>query len=222
MSRTAIGFRVKSGYAIAVVLGGSAETPRAIARHIVEMSDPKAPGTRQPYHNRMFKTEEDEGEIARRLKIVKRCAVKSVTALITQTSSATLSRLRSRYGEARRSAGGAKAAGSREHRANFSAALVVGSVVDPATIGSPHMRAHANEGRLFRTVLEDALRSHGIACDVVVEKTLAKRATADLGRSDREIKKVVDEFGETLGRPWRAEEKAAATAAWIVLTRRTG
>jgi hypothetical protein len=204
-----IGFKVKSGFAIAVVIEGPAASPRAIARHVVEMSDPNDRWTRQPYHNRMFKTETDEGEIARRVKIVERCAGESVASLIR---SASLSRLRSRYGEARRSAGGAKAAGER-----LRAAVVVGSVVDPATIGSPHMRAHANEGRLFRTVLEDALHTHGLTCEVIVEKTLAKRAAADLGRSAAYMSKVVAGFGETLGKPWRAEEKAAATAAWLIL-----
>ncbi|MBI3401176.1 MAG: hypothetical protein HY048_07120 [Acidobacteria bacterium] len=188
-----IGFKVKSGFAVAIVVAGPARAPRAVARHMVAMSDPKEPWTRQPYHSRMFKTETDEGEIARRVKIVKRCAKKSVEDLVA---------------DVRRSA---------EGLALQRAALVVGSVVDPATIGSPHMRAHANEGRLFRTALEDALLSHGIACDVIVEKTLAKRAAADLGRSAAHIDKVMAGFGETLGKPWRAEEKAAATAAWIAL-----
>ena len=185
-----VGFRVKSGFAIAIVVGGPAKAPHAVARRVVEMSDPKDRWTRQPYHNRMFKTETDEDEIARRVKIVRRCAKTSVVDLIRS----------------------APLAGAR-----LSAALVVGSVVDPATIGSPHMRAHANEGRLFRTVLEEALQSHGMSVDVIVEKTLAKRAAADLGRSAGYIDKVVAGFGEALGRPWRAEEKAAATAAWMAL-----
>ena len=191
----ALGFRVKSGFAIAIVVAGSSKSPRALARHVVEMSDPDAPGTRQPYHNRMFKTEEDEREIARRVKIVERCAKKSVGALID---------------DLRRSA---ESLALRPPQAT----IVVGSVIDPETIGSPHMRAHANEGRLFRTVLEEALRSQGIACDVIVEKTLATKAFADLGRPDREITKVIDGFGEALGRPWRAVEKAAALAAWLAL-----
>src|SRR5882724_12746114 len=119
--RVAIGFRVKSGFAIAIVIEGPAASPRAIARHTVEMSDPKERWTRQPYHNRMFKTETDVDEIARRVKIVKRCAKKSVEDLIDRVRLTTLS-------------------ASREAR--LSATLVVGSVVDPATIGSPHMRAH--------------------------------------------------------------------------------
>jgi len=37
-----------------------------------------------------------------------------------------------------------------------SAAVVASSLTDPASIANQHMRAHASEGRLFRTVLVDA------------------------------------------------------------------
>jgi hypothetical protein len=37
------------------------------------------------------------------------------------------------------------------------AGLVVGSDSDPAVIMNPHIRVHAAEGRLFRTVIEQAL-----------------------------------------------------------------
>jgi len=47
----AIGLRVKSGYAIAVVLGGPASDPKPVARHIVALSDPDVPETRQPHHD---------------------------------------------------------------------------------------------------------------------------------------------------------------------------
>jgi len=62
-------------------------------------------------------------------------------------------------------------------------------------------------GRLFRTVLESALRSHGIACEVIVDKQIAARAVAGLSRRDTEIKKVVAGFGKTLCGPWRADER---------------
>ena len=98
------------------------------------------------------------------------------------------------------------------------AGLVVGSVIDPAKVGNPHIRAHASEGRLFRTVLESALRSHGIACEVIVEKQLAAKAAAALARRDAEIRRVLAGFGKSLGAPWRADEKAASIAAWLALS----
>jgi hypothetical protein len=186
---TAVGFRVKSGFAIAVVLSGSRRAPRPIARHVVELSDPAVAETKQPYHDGFFKTEEDPREIARRVGIVKRCAKRSVAALVDDVQS----------------------------DGPLRSVLVVGSLIDPATVGNPHIRAHAHEGRLFRTVLEDALRGRDIACDVIVDKQLGARAAKDLGRPPAAIARTVAAFGKAIGGPWRADEKAAATAAWLTL-----
>ena len=90
-------------------------------------------------------------------------------------------------------------------------------MIDPAQVANPHIRAHASEGQLFREVLRDALESRGVACDVVVEKQLAARAAAGLGRRDGEIRRVVARLGREVGGPWRADEKAASTAAWMLL-----
>src|SRR5262245_16653497 len=188
---TGRGLRIKSGRAIAIVLGGPVSTPHALSRHIVELSDPQVPETRQPYHHGFGTHEEDPRAIARRVQIVERCAAASVAALIT-----TL-----------RQAGG----GGPLRRA----ALVVGSVIDPAEVANPHIRAHAHEGRLFRVVVEDALRSHGIDSDVLLEKTLGATASSRLRRSDAEVRQTVAAFARVLGSPWRLDEKAAATAAWL-------
>ena len=187
----ALGFRVKSGYAIAVALRGPASAPTVVARRVVQLSDPAIPETRQPYHDGFYKQQDDPRELKRRVTIVKRCAKHSVAELLEDDCLA-----------------GEPCAG---------AGLVVGSVIDPKTVGNPHIRAHANEGQLFRTVLADALNPHGVPCDVIVEKTLAEDAAEKLGRTDAAIKRTVVAMGKALGGPWRAEEKAACTAAWMAL-----
>jgi hypothetical protein len=196
-ARTAVpvsfGFRIKSGHAIAVVLSGSTTDPAAVARHAITLCDPDVAETRQPYHDGFYKQEDDTREIARRVKIVERCAARAVAAFVE---------------------------GARREIPRISgcrAGLVVGSVIDPARVANPHIRAHASEGRLFRTVVEDALRAHGIESEILVEKTLAGAAVARLGCTDREIKRTLAAFGQALGGPWRADEKAAATAAWLAL-----
>jgi len=191
---TALGFRVKSGCAIAVVLKGDPAAPVAVARRVVELSDPAIAETRQPYHAGMGKAEGDRREIARRRTIIERCAKRSVTALLNDDWRAGV-----------------------PPGATIRAGLVVGSLLDPANVGNPHIRAHANEGLLFRTVLETSLHSQGIGCEVMIEKQLAGCAEKGLGRSTPEIRRRLDEFGRFLGSPWRSEEKAAATAAWLVL-----
>lgn len=41
---------MKSGWAVAVVLGGPANTPAVLDRRRVEVSDPAVPRSRQPFH----------------------------------------------------------------------------------------------------------------------------------------------------------------------------
>jgi hypothetical protein len=189
VSGVALGFRVKSGFAIAVALRGPAAAPAIVARRVVALSDPGVAETRQPYHHGLFTHETDGRAIARLVQIVERCAQRSVETLLADDAFA----------------------GCR------GAALVVGSVIDPDTVANPHIRAHASEGRLFRCALESALQAHGIRCDVVVEKQLGARASASLGRRGDEIKRTVARFGKDAGGPWRADEKAASTAAWLLL-----
>ena len=191
MTSHAVGFRVKSGFAVAVALRGPAAAPIAAARRVVVMSDPTVPGTKQPYHHGLYQTEEDTREIARRVKIVERCAAASVEALLCESW----------------------LEGTPVRRA----AIVVGSTIDPTSVGNPHIRAHAYEGQLFRVVLEDALRAAGVTSEVIVQKQLAATTAARLSCRPREIAATLDRFGTTLGRPWRADEKAAAAAAWIAL-----
>jgi hypothetical protein len=183
---------VKSGFAIAVALRGPARSPTIVARSVVALSDPDDAATRQPYHHGLYTHETDAREIARRVKIVERRAKQSVTALLEDSALAGCA----------------------------DAALVVGSVIDPRIVGNPHIRAHASEGQLFRTALQSALESHGIRCDVIVEKQLGAAAVTRLKRRDAEIRRVVSAFGRDVGGPWRADEKAASTGAWLNLSGR--
>ena len=189
MTRTALGFRVKSGFAIAVALRGPAASPTIVARRVVELCDSAIAETRQPYHHGLFTYETDSRAIARRVKIVDRCARQAVKALLAD----------------------------ERLDACRAAVLVVGSLIDPATVANPHIRAHASEGRLFRTVLLSALEASGVTCDVIVEKQLAATAAARLKRRSVDITRALARFGERVGSPWRADEKAASTAAWVAL-----
>lgn len=135
-TQAAVGFRVKSGWASAILLVGPIQTPQALDRRVVALSDPDAPETRQPYHAAMGMLEQDGAKIRQRTKLVQRVATRSVTELLRDFS----------------------AAGHKVRRAG----LVVGSQINPESIANPHIRAHALEGQLFRTVLQDALRAHGL------------------------------------------------------------
>ncbi len=187
----AIGMRVKSGWATAVLVAGPIKSPQVLDRRVIELCDPAVPESRQPYHAGMGRHETDETKINQRRKVVTQAANRSVTELV----------------------GDYRKAG---HRVS-AVALVVGSDTDPTKITNPHIRAHAFEGRLFRTVLEDAVRSWGLPCSAIVERSIYSQAAKILKRPERDLKRLIAEFGRQVEGPWRADEKTACLAAWLAL-----
>jgi len=186
-----LGLRVKSGFAIAVLLAGPVQFPQVLDRCVLDLCDPAVPESRQPYHAAFGTLEEDESKLAWRIKTVKRATNTSVTKLLKD------------YRKTRWLLRGA--------------ALVVGSVIEPASITNPHIRAHALEGQLFRRVLEKTLTSKGLPCSVVVERSAYAKAASVLGRVENDLKRAVVGLGRSRSGPWRAEEKLASLAAWIAL-----
>jgi hypothetical protein len=100
------------------------------------------------------------------------------------------------------------------------AGLIVGSVIDPALIANPHIRAHALEGQLFRTALAGALRAKRIGSVVFTERDAYPEASARLYKSIGEVQRVIQALQRPVEGPWRAEQKLAAVAAWIALNQR--
>jgi len=187
----AIGFRVKSGCATAVLVTGSIEAVRVLDRRVIELCDRTIPESRQPYHAGMGVFQGDEAKVKPLLAVVVRVTGQSVADLLKGYRSADY-RIRA-------------------------AGLVVGSEFDPAKITNPHIRAHALEGRLFRNALEAALQSCGLPSSVVVERNAYARAAQILKRSEYDLKSSVQILGRGLGGPWRADEKTATLAAWLAL-----
>ncbi len=197
MDDAAVGFRVHSGWATAVLLVGTAAAPEVADSRIVQLADPAVPHSRQPYHAGL---DLPKGEAARTVALlvrsVERFARRSLLDLFM-----------------------AYRVGGHRLRA---AGIVVGSNVDPTMIKNDHIRAHAEGEQLFRLVIQDTAQSRGLALSVTatVEKELFVTASKKLGIPERRLKEMVGGFGRQLDGPWRAEEKAAALAAWVGLLRR--
>src|SRR5258707_11548879 len=81
------------------------------------------------------------------------------------------------------------------------AALVVGSRIDPASIANPHIRAHAFEGRLFRSVLEKSLQTHRIRTDVLIERDAYREAIVILKQSNEHVRRMIQIFGRDTEAP---------------------
>ena len=189
--RAVIGFRVKSGWATVVLLTGPIEAPVVRDAAVIELSDPKVPASKQPYHAGMYVARKAGPSLERLLASVHAYSKRSLAALL------------SRY----------VALGHSLSEAG----LVVGSDCDPDTITNPHIRVHAAEGRLFRTVIEQALTRRGIPSSTFVERTLLAHAARVMGRPPAQLKEAVARLRPAAAERWRTEEKVAALAAWLLL-----
>jgi hypothetical protein len=98
------------------------------------------------------------------------------------------------------------------------AGIAVGSDIDPARIGNPHVRAHASEGHLFRSVVANTLVERSLPCTIFVERDLPSTATRVLGHPDAALKRLLTELGRPLAGSWRRDDKMATLAAWLVLS----
>jgi hypothetical protein len=85
-------------------------------------------------------------------------------------------------------------------------------------IGSPHIRAHAAEAILFRRVLEVAATTHNLRHRTFSDRDFEATAASQLQLSPEKIKQALTTIGRAAGKPWRADERAAATAAWLTLS----
>ena len=187
----AIGVRVKSGWAAAVVLGGPPGAPQLLDSLVLDLSDPAVPSTRQPYHAAVTVAQTNTTRLRRLIGLIDRCARRSVGDLV-RTCRAQGRRIRG-------------------------IGIIVGSDIDPQKVANPHIRAHASEGRLFRTVVERAAKRQQLRTVTTVERELLPLAAVALGRSEAAVKRAVAALGDPAPGPWRAEQKVAALAAWLVL-----
>jgi hypothetical protein len=190
--RVAIGFRVKTGRATAVVMAGPASAPRVLSRKSLQLWDPAVPESHQPWHAEFeLPPEESARVVPKALAAVERVALSALRELVGEVQA--------------------------EQGAILGISLVAGSATDPESIHNPHMRAHAREGQLFPNALAAAARAMRVAAVTMVESEVFASAAAKLGKSPDAVKVAVTELGRAVGKPWSAEEKCAAAAAWITL-----
>ena len=192
--RAAVGFTVKSGWAAAVLVTGSPASPRVADSLRIELSDPALPDARQPYHDGFGTARGAGSELNQLLRSVRRFGRKSVAAVLKKCASS-----------------GHPLAG---------AGIVVGSLIDPEKIANDHIRIHALEGRLFRTVVEDAVVAEPLPCSTWCARDLYAAAADALGMPEPRLRATMKALGRNVRGSWRAEQKDAALAAWLMLARR--
>lgn len=187
----ALGLVVKSGWAYAVLLRGPAGAPAVLDGRRVELCDPRNPASRQPYHDGFSKARDEGPELERLVTSVRHFGRAAMTCLLDDIR-ATARHLRG-------------------------TAVVVGSLADPDGLTNAHIRIHAREGQLFREVAQSALSQMQLPSSIWRERDLYKAAVQRLERPEAVIRETLAALGRTVAPPWRAEQKAAALGAWLVL-----
>jgi len=181
-----VGLRIKSGFAIAIVAVQESESWRIERRAEVQLALDEGPYGRFPYHPLIELKGAKAAATSRR-------AVAAVRAVARKQMSAFL-----------------KSIGAVD-----GATLIVGSLIDPSTIGNPHIRTHAREGELFRGVVARALERKGIRLQILRERDLYTHGAKRLVCTDRQFRQQVDRLGRGIVKPWSADEKLAAAGAFI-------
>jgi hypothetical protein len=188
-----IGLKPRTGRAIAVVLGGSIAAPEFIRRTELTLTDPRLPATFQPYHEVMeLPWKESEKRVQPFIRAIEKVASKALAQLVHEL---------------------------RAEGLNVAAIAITGTPDrDLSKIGNFHIRAHAAEGVLFRQVLEVAAKANKLSHRTFVEKGLQIQAAAELDCTVAKLNKSLNTLGRQAGPPWRAEQRIAATTAWLCLS----
>src|SRR5437667_1158465 len=176
-----IGRRGKTARAIVVVLAGTAASPHAVTRTEIALASAVNPDLFQPYHEVMDLPWE-------RATLAVHDAERAIEGAATRGLKALVDELRSR--------------GMR-----VSSVGIVGAPErNLAAIGSPHIRAHAAEGVLFRHVLQVGAEANDLPLAIHSERGIEASAAASLGVSLDDMRARLAEIGRVLGSPWRADE----------------
>ena len=188
----AIGFKSKTGRAVAVVLLGPADSPEIVRRTELVLSDPQVLATAQPYHEVMeLPWNQSQIKVKPLVRKIERVATRALRELIAELQSDGLSVI--------------------------SVGIAGAPDRDLGRIGNPHIRAHAAEGVLFRQVLESAAKANGMPRRVFTERGLEAQASLILKCTMAKLNACLAGLGRAAGPPWRAEQRMAATVAWLAL-----
>lgn len=193
--RSALGFAPHSGWAAVVVVGGDPEHPEVLARGRVEMADPRLSGSKQPYHYvEEFPLEKAAETLARLSESAGALAYGAIGSLVQDIGKKAV---------APTAAGILDSSGRKGE--NLAAVL------------ASHALIHTADGNHFREALAAACDRCGLTVVRIRQRDLAGRATAALRKSSAQLTADVQALGKPLGPPWGADQKSAATLAWLLL-----
>ncbi len=193
----AIGLRARTARAIAVVVADGEDGLAVLDRRELATWDPGHPDSRQPHHAGLDVPAKDaHSRVAAAETAVRRAAHASLRELVQAL---------------------------RERGIEPTGVAVVGAPEkDPSRIGNLHVRAHAAEGQLFRSALEEAAEAEGLRWIRLTDRDAFDEAAERLHCSVKALRKQTADLGREIGPPWRADEKLACLGALLLVGREPG
>jgi hypothetical protein len=193
-ARVALGFTVRTGRAIVVAVGGRAELPEVLAKTRIDVA-----------------TTFEEGAVFHTAQTL---PIEKARALVTRSEATFIER-------------------AQRGLAAFLGALGAGEVklVGAHLVAKPekqlppieaivkaHPLLHAAEGELYRRVFIAAAAALGPRPSRVAPDALAREAAAAAGLTPAKLAAHLAVMGKAAGKPWAADQKQAALAAWLALS----
>jgi hypothetical protein len=193
--QAAIGFRVHSGWAAAVVMCVEKGAPVVLARQRVHLVDTFTYEFRQPYHTAEKMLDGQAREFISRMRAeARRLAYRAIRELASRTQEQGVKLTRSGL-------------------------LLASGRPLPALekILASHALIHTADGELFREALLHASARCGLRDFRIKDKELRDHAAQVFRIKSAALMSRVTELGRPFGSPWSQDEKFATLAAWLAL-----
>jgi hypothetical protein len=188
--RAALGLKVKTGRAIVVAVRGPLEAPEVLAKTQIDVA---------------FTFEEG--------------------AVFHAAESLEIEEARRRIGDAEARFAALAERGLAAFAAGLDAPVVAAALAARAATPPPplesilasHPLVHAAEGELYRRVFTAASAAIGVRPSRIPPDAAAARIAAAVGLTPAAVMDQLAAMGKASGRPWAADQKQAALAAWVAL-----
>lgn len=190
MKNAVIGVRVHSGWGAVVAVSGSDGKPEIVERKRVIVIDPKAAGTKPPFHfAETMSLENAERHLASCEAASQRLALAAIGEILD-------------------------ALRAKDYRVIGSVILLASGRTLPALpeILKSHALIHTAEGEFFRKIFRDTFERLQTRVTGFHERELVEFGNAVPG-----IVQGISDLRKLVGSPWTMDEKTAALAAWMLL-----
>jgi hypothetical protein len=190
--RVSLGFSVRTGRAVVVAIGGRPEAPELLAKTRIDVA-----------------TTFDEGAV---FHVAQELPLEKARAFVHDSEARFVARARTEL---------------VTFIEQLDARIVAAAMAAPAPRSLPalesilkvHPLLHAAEGELYRRIFSESAAAVGPRPDRVPPDTLEKSTAQALRLPPTKLAAQLAAMGKTAGRPWAADQKRAALAAWGALAR---